>query len=161
MVIFLKRIVVFSDTHRHTDNCIRVLDNLINVDMVIHLGDHTFDAENISYLYPEIEFVKIRGNNDLDFSVPCETVIDCDGVKIFCCHGHMYKQETLFKLANEEGCSIVLCGHTHISKIVKENNITLMNPGSISRPRDSHCSYGIIEIENNKFGLDVIKGVKL
>ncbi len=161
MVIFLKRIVVFSDTHRDISNCIRTLDNLIDVDMVIHLGDHTSDADELSYIYPDIEFVKIRGNNDFDFYSPVEKVVECDGIKIFCCHGHMYKQETLFKLAADEGCSVVLCGHTHISKIIKENGVTLMNPGSISRPRDSHCSYGIIEIEDNKFGLDVIKGVKL
>ena len=73
----------------------------------------------------------------------------------------MYKQDSLFRLAEDENCSIVLCGHTHVSKIVKEGNITLMNPGSISRPRDSHCSYGIIEIEDNKFGLDIIKGANL
>ena len=161
LVIILKRIVVFSDTHRDIDNCIRVLDNLINVDMVIHLGDHTFDAESISYLYPDIEFIKIRGNNDLDYSVPCETVVECEGIKIFCCHGHMYTQDSLFLLAEDEGCSIILCGHTHVSTIVEKDNITLMNPGSISRPRDAHCSYGIIEVENDKFGLDIIKGVKL
>lgn len=157
----MKRIVVFSDTHRDINNCIRVLDNLIDVDMVIHLGDHTSDAEDISYLYPDIEFIKIRGNNDFDFSAPCEAIINCDGIKIFCCHGHMYLQDTLFRLAQDEGCDIVLCGHTHVSKIVEEDNITLMNPGSISRPRDSHCSYGVIEIEDNKFGLDIIKGVNL
>ena len=161
MVILLKRIVVFSDTHKDINNCIRVLDNLIDVDMVIHLGDHTSDADNLSYIYPDIEFIKIRGNNDFDFSSPVENVVDCDGIKIFCCHGHMYLQDSLFLLAEKEGYSIVLCGHTHVSKIVEQNNIIIMNPGSISRPRDGHCSYGIIEIEDNKFGLDIIKGVNL
>ncbi len=113
MVILLKRIVVFSDTHRNINNCIRVLDNLIGVDIAIHLGDHVSDAEDLSYLYPDVEFIKVRGNNDFDFSTPIETVVECEGIKIFCCHGHMYKQETLFNIAKEEFCSIVLCGHTY------------------------------------------------
>lgn len=161
MVICLKRIVVVSDTHRNIDNCIRVLDSIINVDMVIHLGDHVSDAEDISYIYPDIELVKIRGNNDFNFSAPHETVLEVDGIRIFCCHGHLYKNESLFKIASEKNCQIILRGHTHISEIVTEGGITLLNPGSISRPRDSHCSYGIIEIENNTFGIDVIKGVKI
>lgn len=158
-VIYLKRIVVFSDTHRDINNCIRILDNLIDVDMIIHLGDHISDAENISYLYPDIEMIKIRGNNDFNYTVPLETVVECDDVKIFCCHGHMYKQETLFKIAEDEGCSIILRGHTHRSEKITDSGITLLNPGSISRPRDTYCSYGVIEIDDGKFGLDIIKGV--
>jgi len=161
MVINLKRIVVFSDTHRDIKNCISVLDNLIGVDMVIHLGDHTFDAENIKNQYPDIEFRIIRGNNDWDYKYPREEVIECENVKIFCCHGDIYKQDSLFRLAEDEECRIILRGHTHISQVITENGITLMNPGSISCPRDAHCSYGIIEIDKDKFGLDVIKGVKL
>ena len=149
---------MFSDTHRDINNCIRILDNLINVDMIIHLGDHTTDAESLSYLYPDIEIVKVRGNNDFDFSTPVETVVTVDGVRIFCCHGHMYKQETLFKLAKDESCQIILRGHTHRSEKTCSDGITLINPGSISRPRDAHCSYGIIEIEDKEFGIDIIKG---
>ncbi|MBQ2897403.1 MAG: metallophosphoesterase [Clostridia bacterium] len=157
----MKRIVVFSDTHRNIDNSLKVLENLIGVDMVIHLGDHIKDAEELSYIYPDLEFIKIRGNNDFEFSTPLETVVEIDGVRIFCCHGHVYSKKSLFKIAEDENCSIILCGHTHISEIVTENKITLLNPGSISRPRDSHCSYGVIEIENGKFGLDIIKGVRI
>lgn len=159
-MIRLKRIVVFSDTHRSIDNCIRVLDNLIGVDMIIHLGDHVTDAESISYLYPDIELIKIRGNNDFDFSTPCETIVECGGIKLFCCHGHMYSQKSLFNIARDEGCSVILRGHTHISAIITQDGITLLNPGSISRPRDAHCSYGIIEIDDGKIGMDIIKGVR-
>lgn len=160
-MIFLKRIVVFSDTHKNIDNCIKVIDNLIGIDAIIHLGDHVSDAESIGYIYPNIEIIKIRGNNDLNFSVPCETIVEFDGISIFCCHGHLHSQKSLFNIAENNKCSIVLCGHTHISKTVVQNGITLLNPGSISRPRDNCCSYGIIEIEDKKFKLDIIKGVYL
>ena len=161
MVITLKRIIVISDTHRSIGNCLDILDNIINIDIVIHLGDHTSDAEEISSIFPDVQMIKIRGNNDFDFSTPTELTLNVDGVKIFCCHGHMYSKKSLFKIAHDEGCQIILCGHTHISEIYTDSEITLLNPGSISRPRDYHCSYGVIEIEDGKFGLDIVKGVKL
>ena len=43
-VIFLTRIVVFSDTHRQIKDAIKVLENMIDVDAVIHLGDCVADA---------------------------------------------------------------------------------------------------------------------
>ena len=43
-VIFLTRIVVFSDTHRQIKDAIRVLENMVGVDAVIHLGDCVADG---------------------------------------------------------------------------------------------------------------------
>ncbi len=40
---------------------------------------------------------------------------------------------------------IIIQGHTHICELQKTKTRILMNPGSISRPRNGFPSYGIIE----------------
>lgn len=60
---------------------------------------------------------------------------------------------------------IIFVGHSHISKIEKEDNVIIANPGSISLPKDNHHSF--IIFTNNKieiidlFSLKVIKDIKL
>ena len=38
-----------------------------------------------------------------------------------------------------------------------QGNVRLFNPGSISRPRDDTPSYGVLEIEDNKPKIAIIK----
>ena len=49
-------------------------------------------------------------------------------------------------------------GHTHRPDIIEEDNITLINPGSISYPRqaDGIPTYIILEInDNNEFNFEL------
>lgn len=56
----------------------------------------------------------------------------------------MYKGEEL-------GANIILFGHTHVPLILEEDNIRIMNPGSVSYPRgvDRIKTFGIIDIAKN------------
>ena len=51
--------------------------------------------------------------------------------------------------AKKNGYDIVLYGHTHVSKILYENGVYVVNPGSCSCGRDFHESYAVIDIEKN------------
>ena len=56
------------------------------------------------------------------------------------------------------GMDIVMFGHTHRPVIIVEDNITLINPGSISYPRqaDGIPTYIILEInDNNEFNFEL------
>ena len=60
----MKRILVFSDTHGNISRCIETIDNIKDVDLVIHLGDTVRDAAELEKIYPDIEFKYVSGNND-------------------------------------------------------------------------------------------------
>ena len=144
----MKRILIFSDTHGDIKRCIETIDNIRDVDLIIHLGDMVRDAISLEKLYPNIKFEYVSGNNDFYSSAESKLVVEFNGIKLFCCHGHQMSDISLYEFATENDCDYVLTGHTHRGRVIKENGITFLNPGSISRPRDGKFSYGIIEIEN-------------
>ena len=145
----MKRIIVFSDTHGDIRRCIETINNIKDIDLIIHLGDLVRDAVALEKMYPRIKFEYVAGNNDFFASADSKLITEIDGIRIFCCHGHQMSDVSLFNYAKENNCHYVLTGHTHISNITKEDGVIFMNPGSIARPRDGYFSYGIIEIENN------------
>ena len=95
--------------------------------------------------------IAVRGNCDaevdqmvLDFPIISETVqIKMDGYKIFATHGHHHYPNNLPYL--NEG-DVFMFGHIHIPIANKnENGITIINPGSITLPKEnSEHSYGCI-----------------
>lgn len=154
------RILVFSDTHHTTDDCIRIIEKLkgAGVDMILHAGDCNADAEDIMYIYPEIPVKYVQGNNDFS-RVPTELMVEAQGHRIFMTHGHGYRvkydadYDTLIKRAKELDADTVVFGHTHIPYCSMEKGVTVLNPGSIKYGG----TYGIIEIEDGKLRADVLK----
>ena len=146
------RIIVVSDTHRHLEHITRVLDNIIDFDMIIHLGDNVADAKSLERLYPDKKLVAVQGNTDMPTPyAPVEIFREIEGVPILITHGHLFGVKTdtnrIFYRGKELGAEVVLFGHTHIPLCQKEEGIYLLNPGgynSYSR------SIGIIEIENSR-----------
>lgn len=150
------RIIVFSDTHRNIDNCLRLCKNLIGVDLIIHLGDMKSDADEIQKK-TGIEVETIIGNNEFSFE-KTEKVLEFDGIKIFITHGHKYSVKTdktrLADKAKALGAQIGLFGHTHKPFDDTVNGVRLLNPGSAGYAVTP--SYGIIEIENGRLSACVI-----
>ena len=77
-------------------------------------------------------------------------------------HGNYYYVSLDLQTLREEciarGIDIVMFGHTHRPVIIVEDNITLINPGSISYPRqaDGIPTYIILEInDNNEFNFEL------
>lgn len=157
MVILLTRIVVFSDTHRNIRDAVKVLDNLIGVDIVIHLGDCVADAVELKKIYKDICFYYVPGNNDFFADFDSEIIVETDNKKFFCSHGHLYNKDKLIEIAKKNHCCMALFGHTHRGLKEFVDGITLFNPGSLSRPRDGKKSYGIIEIEEGKVSSAIIE----
>ncbi len=146
------RIIVISDTHRHMDYALRVLDNLSEYDMIIHLGDYSADAASLERLYKNVTVVSVCGNNDFPSpSSPAEREIEIDGVKLFLTHGHKYGvkfgYERIYLRALELGAQVVLFGHTHVPICEKEDEVLMLNPGGYN---SNSRSVGIIEIDDGK-----------
>ncbi len=154
----LKRLVVFSDTHKCIEPCVRMINNIKDIDMIIHAGDHWADAREIENSFGDIPIKYVKGNCDFSLA-PIEELIEVEDKKIFVTHGHMYdvklepdRYDTIKKRGYELGADIVVFGHTHIPYNMNLGNITLFNPGSVKYTRN----FGVIEIENGKIGTAIL-----
>lgn len=136
----------------------KVLQKSLDASMILHAGDHYSDAVQLKALLKTIlprpiPVHAVVGNCDFFQSEPAEEIILVAGQKILLTHGHRYhvknNLERLYYRALEAGVNIVVFGHTHLETIEKYDNILFFNPGSISVPRKSKPSYGILEIIND------------
>ncbi len=152
------KIFIISDTHGNNINVIKVL-SCINkkIDAIIHLGDYINDAKMISNCFSSIPIYSIAGNCDYSYLLMEEKikqVLTLNGVRIFITHGHNYNVKedynNIYNAGKKENVSIILFGHTHIPVIEYKSSILLMNPGSISKPRENNIpTYGMLDISAN------------
>jgi putative phosphoesterase len=151
------RILVFSDTHRCINGCVRILETIPDVDLVIHLGDLVQDAQDLATAFPDLHFRMVLGNNDFGYRGLYEDILEAEGFRLYLTHGHLLgvKLDTdrLVARAKELHADVVLFGHTHKSLLRQAEGITLLNPGA-SRDFDGSC--GVIEIENGKLRCSIL-----
>ena len=69
-------------------------------------------------------------------------------------HGHMqsvhYDYSELVDMAERNGCDIALFGHLHIPVFERHGDVAVINPGSISLPRQRSRvkTYGILTVDD-------------
>lgn len=136
----MKRILIVSDTHRVLTHLQEVLAKAGTPDLLIHLGDAEGQHELIKGLADcPMEF--IRGNCDSDAALPAEKLLEIEGHRIFLTHGHRYQvnfgPETVMEAAAARGADIVMYGHTHVPMIRYGKQVTALNPGSLTLPRQT------------------------
>lgn len=154
------KIFVISDTHRKLDKVLEVWKKLTNVDLVIHLGDYENDARRLEKLL-ETEVISVKGNMDGSYSTNDYKVLETEYGKLLLTHGHMENVKmsplNLIYKAGELGCKAALFGHTHQAAYEEAGGIYLVNPGSLSQPRDgSNGSYAIINTEPDAFNCAIV-----
>ncbi|HIY17941.1 MAG TPA: phosphodiesterase [Candidatus Blautia avistercoris] len=93
----------------------------------------------------------VRGNCDaevdqmvLDFPVLADyALLELDGKTFYASHGHIYNEGNLPPL--KEG-DIFIHGHTHVLRAEKKEHYTILNPGSVSIPKEGNPpTYAILE----------------
>ncbi len=128
------------------------MEKVGKIDLLVHCGD----VEGSEYLISEaagcpVEMV--QGNNDYFSSLPRETEFLIGDYKVWVTHGHNYYVSMGYEILKEEARSrevdVVMCGHTHRPVIEQERDLTLINPGSLSYPRQEGRvpSYVLMEID--------------
>lgn len=149
------RVLIVSDTHRHNDNYFRVLEREEQLDMVIHCGD----AEGSEYLLQEAAGCPLHivmGNNDFFSNLPKEEEVEIAGKKVLITHGHYYCVNNGYELLKDEALSrdfdIVMYGHTHRPVVDKRDGIVVVNPGSLTYPRQEGRRPSYIMLEINEKG---------
>ena len=148
------RILVMSDSHGRNENVelaiAQVREEIGEFQMLIHLGD-VGDAREIESLAGVPCYI-VRGNTDYDAKLLNANVIEAGGHRIFATHGHLYQVDMRLDLlrfaALENDCDIAMYGHTHVPYLEEDpDDVTILNPGSISKPRQADCRYTYMVME--------------
>lgn len=154
------KLFVISDTHRQIDKAKEVFARLHDIDCIIHLGDYTADAIRLEREL-ETEVISVPGNMDGSSSSDDFKILDTECGKLLLTHGHMDQVKVsplnLCYRAQEHNCIAALFGHTHRPVYEQANGIYLVNPGSLSRPRDgSQGSYSIVTTTPDGFHCAIV-----
>jgi putative phosphoesterase len=66
-----------------------------------------------------------------------------EGKRLFLTHGHHYNDDNLPSLSQGD---IFIFGHTHLPKAEKKEGLFIINPGSITLPKENNPNtYGVLE----------------
>lgn len=160
------KIFVASDIHGSAYYCRKMLDayEMEQADRMLLLGDILYHGprndlprqygpkEVIAMLNErKQEIYAVRGNCEaevdqmvLQFPVLADyCLLPLKEKVIYATHGHIYNEGNLLPM--KEG-DVLLHGHTHVLKAEKREGYSLLNPGSVSLPKEGNVpSYGILQ----------------
>ena len=155
-----------SDIHGSAYYCREVLRKLKEheADRLILLGDLLYHGprNDLPKDYnPKEVFTLLNDNKEMIYAVRgnCDSEVDqmvlefpmmadyallvLNGLTIYATHGHLYHKDQLPPMADGD---ILIHGHTHLPVAEKFGHVYLLNPGSVSLPKEENpCSYGILE----------------
>ena len=150
------KIGIVSDSHGNTS----VFETMLAVpgareaELWLHAGDFAPDADDLELLSGR-RVVRVLGNCDLFVDgVYDGTVVEVAGHRIFLTHGHLFNVRLdtmmLAEAARTAGADIAVYGHTHIA-LEEHGDVTVLNPGSIARPRDAaRGSFMLVDLRENE-----------
>ncbi len=147
------KILIVSDSHGRKGQIMDLIDRITDLNHIFHLGDVVSDAidlESISGLLVDY----VAGNCDFnDMITPENKVVEILGKRFYLTHGHnervKYSLKKLERLAKKEKFDGIFFGHTHEPYMEYYGETLIMNPGSISLPRNGKLpSYSIIQIDD-------------
>lgn len=160
------KIMIASDIHGSALYCREMLEALKReqADRLLLLGDILYHGPRndlpeeyapkkvISMLNDVKQKIYcVRGNCDtevdqmvLEFPIMADYCIIMDGERtIYASHGHVYNENNLPPMKNGD---IFIHGHTHVLRAEKKENYTILNPGSVSIPKEGNIpTYAILE----------------
>ena len=147
------KILILSDSHGDIRNVRRAISQEAPIDILIHAGDVEGDLEKELGSGREYEIRPVAGNMDWYGGMPDELVFPIgEGHVVYLAHGHRLGVHSgtkrLRERAREAGADIAVYGHTHVPDYQVEDGITVINPGSVSRPRqrDRKKSYVVLTL---------------
>lgn len=144
------RILIMSDSHNKTYYFDEMLEHEKKFDLCFHCGDGASDLE---YFEARLDCPVRLVTGNCDFFASRQFTIDTEleGRKIHVEHGQRlpYRSDSeMLDFATVNGYNVVLFGHTHCQKILNRGDYWVVNPGSISNPRDGgRPSYVVMETD--------------
>jgi len=158
------RLAVVSDTHSAPHESIGKLLREARPDAILHGGD-IGDLAVLDELAAIAPTLAVRGNIDgIANDLPDEMSIDVlDGpggesvFRILLLHIAVYGAKLradVGRRARAKGARMVVCGHSHVPFIGRDQGLTVFNPGSIG-PRRFRLPivFGLLEVKGGKLEL--------
>jgi phosphoesterase, MJ0936 family len=148
------KILIVSDTHGKNDYLFNTLERVGPIDMLIHLGDFEGGEDYIRSMV-DCPVEMVSGNNDFFNRLPKELIIRIGKYVVLLTHGHRYGvnygTSNLIETAQKNHVDIVMFGHTHVPMINLTQEVWLINPGSLSLPRQHgrKQTFIIMDIDSN------------
>jgi len=134
------RALIFSDTHGRFGGMQEVIEKEAQFDLLLHAGDIQGGVSQLEAWCDCLVYLA-KGNCDWSGDAPQEQVVPFGSHRIFLTHGHRYGVrlgiEELAVAAKAAGADIAVYGHTHIPLADERYGVTVLNPGSLSEPRQS------------------------
>jgi len=134
----MKKILILSDNHGISDLMSQIIKKEKPIGMLVHCGDLEGRPSMLEAMV-DCPVHAVSGNNDFSADLPRMKVFRIGKLKVVLVHGHRYRlyedRSSLYYLARENEADIVMFGHLHVPIIECENGITLINPGSVTYPR--------------------------
>ena len=149
------KILVVSDTHGYNEKMYEVIRKEAPFEMLIHCGDIEGEYDRLRRR-TDCRLIVVAGNNDYDPDMDRVTITEIGNYRALITHGHRYHlysgYDPLFYLAAENHADYVFFGHTHVPVIHEEGPVTLINPGSLTYPRQHgrRPSYIVGNMEDQK-----------
>lgn len=151
----MKKVIIMSDTHGDTDEMFRVISAERPFDILVHCGDVCDSASMIESRLADSIVHMVAGNCDYLGGLLQVKEFHIGRIKVVLTHGHRYHvdygPDALFYLAKEKEADIVMYGHTHVPALIQEQGVTILNPGSLCRPRqaDRKCTYVVMTVHDD------------
>ena len=151
------RAVVISDSHGDYTNVRRILLSQSKAEVVFFCGDGIDELETLKNSFPEKMFIMVKGNCDWGKKYQTTEFFTLNGKKIMITHGHRYQVKSAYDFvistAKENGCDVLLFGHTHSAYTDYVDGLYIMNPGSA---HGTYGSYGILDITDKGIVMNVV-----
>lgn len=149
------RILVISDSHGRNDDVAGVVQQVGHIDMLIHCGDVERGDDYIRSLV-DCPVHMVAGNNDYNLDLPSHDIFYIGDLKTMVVHGHRFRVyrgvDYLRDYALQNHIDVVMYGHTHVPFIEIGEEVTILNPGSLSYPRQSDRKPTFLIMEIDEYG---------
>ncbi|WP_113672233.1 phosphodiesterase [Vallitalea guaymasensis] len=179
------KLMFISDIHGSSYYAAKAIEKYKEegADYIVLLGDilyhgprnslpKEYEPKKVIQILNELKdkIICVRGNCDaevdqmvLEFPIMSDyNIIFHNNKRIFATHGHLFNESNMPPI--EDG-DIIIHGHTHIPVAKELDNRYILNPGSISLPKENNPnSYGIIEGKEfliKDFDGNIIKSIVL
>lgn len=155
------KILVVSDSHGNSELLREIVTQNSGCELVIHLGDNAADATEVMRDFPAKASLSVLGNCDMGFfldKLNFDGTFSVEERRIFYTHGHRYNAsvDMMVAQAKMKKADIVLYGHTHVSFAEEIRGVLVINPGSISLPRDgTGGTYCVMEIDGSNVKYEI------
>lgn len=160
----MAKYLVLSDSHGKDEKMLEVIErHKKEIEGIFFLGDMENSGDRLRNSIPGPVYM-VRGNCDWSLQASDFQTFQLHGHTIAMTHGHRQHVQMGIDMlkywAMEKEANVVMYGHTHVPFVERSSAMTILNPGSISRPRqsDHQPTYALIDFfENGEIEVQICK----